>query len=174
MTFDNVSIYNLYQAITLNSGGNVILQNGSLIYANGKLNLSVSGNMAATDSHLIGDTALFTALSGSIRLDNAKLDVAHQAIFIAPEIDFNNSTLNAESLVLNGSGAAKITIDNTTLNSSSSLTILAPGDLNITGSGGEQEEFRSVGKVAANSGSALLGPDFRLDHTDIQFRFSEH
>jgi len=133
LSLNDVAMYNFAGELLLESGGDVDLQNGSLLYANRKLTVSVSYNISAADSYLAADSILFTALSGAITLNNMTMDIAHQGIFIAPGITVNDSTINAESLVLNGVGSAAITLNNTAVNASTLLNIFSANSVNING-----------------------------------------
>jgi hypothetical protein len=155
LLFDNVSLYNLYQDITLSSAADVSFQDNSLVSAGAKLIVNAGGDISAANSHLIGNSALFTSLNGNILFDAATLDAASHAIFIAPtSISLNNSTINSDFVTLNGTANATISLNNTTINASSALVAVSTGDLDVSGTTQVGPEARSL-QVNASSVSAL-------------------
>ena len=135
LTLDNVSLVNMANNLSLNSGQDVSFLNGAQAYAQAKLSVSAANNISASGAQFTADTALFTSLTGTVEFDNTTLNAASHAIFGAPTaINLNNSTINSDYVVLNGASSAAITLNNTTINAPSSLTALSSGDLNINGS----------------------------------------
>ncbi len=133
LLFNDVSLFNLTQDITLNSAGDVTFQNNSLIDAGSRLNINSGGNVSATDSHLISGSAFFSSLDGSVTMENSVLDAANHVIFVAPNISLDNSVINSDFVTLNGAGNSAISLNNTTINGTSSILALSINDLNITG-----------------------------------------
>ncbi len=134
LTLDNVSLYNLANNLSLNSGADVAIQNGSLVYAQAKLTVNAGNNISASGAQITADSAVLTSLNGTIALDNTTLDAFSHVICIAPTaIKLNNSTINSDYMVLNGSGTATVSVDNTVINAPTAITAFCAGDLNITG-----------------------------------------
>jgi ferric-dicitrate binding protein FerR (iron transport regulator) len=135
LNLDDVGLFNTRNAITLNSGGSVSLLDGSTLDAAGPLNVSVANDITVSGSQVTADSALLTALNGTIEFDDSELDAASHAIFIAPTaINLNDSTINSDSVTLNGSGGATVSINNSTINAPSAITAIAPNDINVTDS----------------------------------------
>ena len=135
LSLDNVSLGNLGQDVNLySSSGAISLQDNSQVNAGGLLNLNAAGNVSVASSQLNGGSAVFDSLTGTIEFDSSTLNVKNNSSLIASTaINLNNSTITSDSVSLIGTGNTPITINNTTINASSSLTTFAAGDLDITG-----------------------------------------
>ncbi|MGA2243885.1 MAG: FecR family protein [Verrucomicrobiota bacterium] len=140
LTLDNLSVYNAANDVTLRSGADISFQDNSLVNAAGNLAVYAGGNLSIANSQLLGATAVFTSVSGTIQVDAATLEVPSHSIFIAPvAINFNDSTINSDFTTLSGTAAATISLNDTTINGSSSIVVSAPNEVDVTGSAGTSE-----------------------------------
>jgi len=134
LTLNNVGLYNLAENLSLNSAGDISLQDHSTVSAVGVLDVNAVNDLTVTASHLIGDTTLLSSLTGTLTLDTVTLDAGSKATLVAPTaINLDQTVINSPAVTFLGTGSAGLAINNSTINASSSLVANCVGDLDFTG-----------------------------------------
>lgn len=152
LALDNISVMNYANAIALDSGAGISLQNESVLYGGGRVSLTSGGGISVAGSSIVGGNATLAASKGVIQFDNATLQAQMDAAFTAGgAMNFNNSTVNADSLLVTGSGAATINTINSVFQAAQTLRISAPGEVSINGAGTEGESATEGSVLRANS-----------------------
>lgn len=151
LALDDVTFNDIAGNIQLQSGGDISFQNNSLVDAAG-LAVNAANNISVAGSQLTANSAVLSSVNGSIAFDAATLNAPAHAILIAPvAINLNDSTINSPFATLSGTADATISLNNTVINASSSITASTPGEIDVAGS-----TLRS----APDSGTVSLSSSF--------------
>jgi hypothetical protein len=147
LTLNAVQLINDTGSLALNSGGAISIQPGCAVVAGQTLDVTAADDLSVvgTPVPLLAKTASgfpftvgnaqFVSSDGSIFFTAAGLYASGEADFTArTAITFNSCLLNANDMVLTGTGNTIISLNNTRINTPGSLSISAPGGLNIVGS----------------------------------------
>jgi hypothetical protein len=155
MDFNDVGLVNNTKDIDLNSGDTITFENGATVTAKGRIVASAENGISANNSQFNVGTAQFGSLNGGISFENSTLTSKGFANFTAPAtIGFDNSTINADSVLINGTTAANVTINNTAVNANSSIAAFSVYDLDVTGSS-PAPSVANQQPAAVDSGSGL-------------------
>jgi hypothetical protein len=136
MIFDNVTLENLNNDITLNSDGDVDLRNGSQVFATGKFTVNSHGNITLEQySGIYAGSTVLSTLAGTLTINNSTIQTADHVFLIAPgAINLNNAFVSGDYVVLNDFGNAPADIEGSSINVSSSLVAGTSADLTVGGS----------------------------------------
>lgn len=171
LTLNAVHLFNYTGNLLLNSGDAIAIQPGCVITAGGNLAVNAANNISvvgapspfaktSAGSPFTAGNAQFSSANGSIRFTTAGLYAAGEADFTARNaITFNSCILNANSMVMNGTGNTTISLNNTPINLISapgtpgSLSISAPGGLSIVGGALGSDPVGGAISLASSAGS---------------------
>lgn len=152
MALDKVSIYNTVGDITMNSGADISVQNGSWVSANDNLSIAAGTDFNVRDSHLLGEQTQLSATLGDVSIDHSVVDApteltitsAGNSAVTRTSITTHYLTVNSgDGILLDGSGGAL-----TGSGSGATASFTAPNLISVS-----QADFSSFSTVnmAANT-----------------------
>jgi hypothetical protein len=113
LSLEGNDLLNYVGNLTVNSGDEISLANGSLILASQALTLKALNDITLSDSELDGQSLYGLSISGNFSLNDSIISMDNQMTLIAPQtINITDSGLNASFILLNATGSGSIVINN--------------------------------------------------------------
>lgn len=152
IVFDDVSVYNNHNNISVSTFGNVYIQDDSLISANGGFTVHANSDISVSGSQLTtGGSVLLDSLDGSILFNNAQVNAAGHVNCLAPaSISLTGSTINSGAVTLVGTANTTISLINSTINAPNTIVVNSVSDIDVAGTP-EGEGGGDEGEVARNA-----------------------